>query len=492
MNKLNLIKTTLAVLVMGFTLASEATAFCGFYVAKAGAELFNNKSQVILVRDGNKTVITMSNDFSGNVKDFAMVVPVPTVLKRNEIRISNQQLFSKLDSYSGPRLVEYYDENPCMPQMMYETMADEVQVTSMRKKSLNSERIDREDYKVVIEAKYAVGEYDILILSAQESDGLKRWLTDNGYAIPAKAERVLEPYIKSKMKFFVVKVNAAAHALQGFQQLRPLQIEFESEKFMLPIRLGMANSTGEQDMIVYAFTKKGRVETANYRTLEIPSNRNIPVFVKEKFGQFYVDLFDKSHRLAGRNTVFLEYAWDVSPSWNGVKCDPCVGPPPINMDFVQAGVWWLQENAQSPVFFTRLHVRYAEEQFPEDLTFLVTPNKEQFQGRYILTHPAEGDLSCEEGQKYKHGLFSRRSKELKELSALTDWNVAKYTRYAVDGSSYIDERKNVAPVAIIPESPNPGTPSTPIIIWIAMAIVLLVLLSYFKTLVSIYQPQRPT
>ena len=35
----------------------SASAFCGFYVGKADAKLFNEASQVILVRDGDRTVI---------------------------------------------------------------------------------------------------------------------------------------------------------------------------------------------------------------------------------------------------------------------------------------------------------------------------------------------------------------------------------------------------------------------------------------------------
>src|SRR6056297_576413 len=88
-------------------------AFCGFYVARADAKLFNHQSQVILARDGDRTVITMSNDFQGDVKDFAMVVPVPVVLKEEDIRVTNRLIFDRFDAYSGPRIVEYYDENPC-------------------------------------------------------------------------------------------------------------------------------------------------------------------------------------------------------------------------------------------------------------------------------------------------------------------------------------------------------------------------------------------
>ena len=78
-------------------LSESAFAFCGFYVAKADAKLFNKSSQVILVRDGNHTVITMSNDFEGAVEDFAMVVPVPEVLQESDIRVVQQNIFDKLN-----------------------------------------------------------------------------------------------------------------------------------------------------------------------------------------------------------------------------------------------------------------------------------------------------------------------------------------------------------------------------------------------------------
>ena len=41
---------------------------------------------------------------------------------------------------------------------------------------------------------------------------------------------------------------------------------------MLPIRLGMVNAKGSQELFVYALTRKGRVETTNYRTVKLPSD----------------------------------------------------------------------------------------------------------------------------------------------------------------------------------------------------------------------------
>ena len=95
----------------------HALAFCGFYVAKADTKLFNQASQVVLVRDGDRTVLTMANDFQGDLKEFAVVIPVPTVLKREQIHVAEPALLDHLDAYSAPRLVEYFDENPCQPRL---------------------------------------------------------------------------------------------------------------------------------------------------------------------------------------------------------------------------------------------------------------------------------------------------------------------------------------------------------------------------------------
>ena len=417
---------------MATMISQDVSAFCGFYVAKADGTLKNKTSQVILVRDGDKNVITMFNDFKGDFKDFAMVVPVPVVLKEKDIKVVDQSIFDRLNDYSRPRLVEYFDENPCNRRYYQDEQKMSAMDSSPR--SEMSRKSKAPAPSVTVEAKYLVGEYDILILSAKESTGLKTWLTDNGYKIPESANEVLDPYIKSNLKFFVVKVNEAEQKKLGGNYLRPIQISFSSPKFMLPIRLGMANADGDQDMIVYAFSKKGRIECTNYRTIELPTGKNIPLFVKDNFNAFYSNLFQHQWTREGRSVSMLEYAWDVSPQ-NYVKCDPCVGNPPNQQDLVQAGVWWLkkdwsnyddvysdEEVVSNKVYFTRLHIRYNRKDFPQDLVFQVTPNTENYQARYVITHPAEGDLSCASGKAYLKELKQRRKGELEQLVYLTGKN----------------------------------------------------------------------
>jgi hypothetical protein len=430
-------KKIAASIILAAMISHEAIAFCGFYVCKADGTLKNKTSQVILVRDGNKTVITMYNDFQGNMKDFAMVVPVPVVLKKSDIKVVNQQIFTTLNEYSQPRLVEYYDQNPC--NQYYKDDAYNKAPRALSEVAVSGYSMKRKNETVKIEAKYIVGEYDILILSATESAGLKTWLDENGYKIPAGAEEVLQPYIKSNLKFFVVKVNEEEKKKLPGNFLRPIQISFNSPKFMLPIRLGMANAEGDQDLIVYAFTKKGRIECTNYRTVSLPTGKNIPLFVQNNFGNFYSNLFQHQWDIEGKSVAMLEYAWDVSPK-NYVKCDPCVATAPSTQDLVQAGVWWINrdwndynddqydDDYSSSVYFTRLHVRYNRRAFPQDLMFQLTPNTENFQARYVITHPASGDFNCAAGKKYLADLRQRRQDELKMLTYLTgksydDWDV---------------------------------------------------------------------
>jgi len=392
--------------------------FCGFYVAKADTKLFNEASQVVLVRDGDRTVMTMVNDFKGDAKEFAMVIPVPTFLKREQIHVGDKALVDHLDAYSAPRLVEYFDENPCRLTRMeaMRSMAAPM-AAGAAKQSADAAR----SLGVTIEAKYTVGEYDILILSALQSSGLETWLRENGYRIPAGASAVLASYIKQNMRFFVARVNVTEQSKLGFSYLRPLQVAYESPKFMLPIRLGMVNANGAQELFVYALTRKGRVETTNYRSVKLPSDMELPVYLKARgeFSRFYKAMFTRQLEREERRVLFLEYAWDMK--W----CDPCAADPLSNDELRGLGVFWAADARIGPpdVFLTRLHVRYDNAHFPEDLVFQETADRANFQGRYVVRHEWTGTDSCAAAAAYRVTLKDRQEQEVTRLASLTGWNV---------------------------------------------------------------------
>ena len=436
----------LTALVAGLLVVALTTptvlAFCGFYVAKADARLFNQASQVVLVRHDDKTVITMANDFKGDPKEFAIVVPVPTVLEKGQIRVSDRKLIEHLDAYTAPRLVEYFDDDPCVARPP--ASATMGQSLALRKDQAAVDRARANG--VTIEARYTVGEYDILILSARESRGLETWLRDNGYRLPSGASAILGSYIKQNMKFFVARVNLTEQARLGFSYLRPLQMAFESPKFTLPIRLGTLNADGQQDLFVYALTRNGRVETTNYRTVRLPTGMELPVYVKEEFPQFYRAMFTHQVRREDMQAVFLEYAWDMS--W----CDPCAAEPLSTVELRKLGVFWLalpQPNQRfdrrlmtgaTDVFVTRLHVRYDAAHFPEDLVFQETADRANFQGRYVLRHPWKGEARCDAAERYRESLRARVDTEAATLASLTGWPLDEIRR-KIGPISAVDQRR---------------------------------------------------
>lgn len=396
-----------------------ASSFCGFYVASGDAHLFNKASKVVLARDGDRTVLTMSSDYQGEPTQFALVVPVPVVLEKSQVHVGDAAAIEHIDAFSAPRLVEYTDDDPCPAVGKLSDLVMEEKAITAGAPSLHFRGGRAAEAAVQIEAQYTVGEYDILILSAKESNGLQRWLEQNGYKVPPAAARVLDTYIKLGMKFFVAKVNLGQQHALGFKELRPLQMAFTSPKFMLPLRLGMVNATGPQDLFVYCITRTGRVECVNYRTVKLPTDSEVPEFVQADFKQFYRDLFTRQVGHEREGVVFTEYCWDMR--W----CDPCAAQPLSNDELRQFGAFWVDEtNGTTPVFMTRLHVRYDRARFPEDLAFQITGDTQNFQGRYVIRHEWKGGGDCPAAKAYRDGLADRRRKQAETLHVLTGWAFA--------------------------------------------------------------------
>jgi hypothetical protein len=393
----------------GALIAAPAHAFCGFYVSSAGGQLFNDATMVTLMRDGTRTVLGMQNNYRGPPEDFALVIPVPVILQKENVKTLQKAAFERIDAIASPRLVEMYtDLQPCRSRMSSRAMD-----------TMDSEGgggMPR-DLGVKVEATFSVGEYDIVILSAKDALGLEIWLKENKYKIPGEAAPLLAPYVQTNWKFFVAKVNSKKVKFDkgGQTVLSPLRFHYDSEKFELPVRLGLVNSSGSQDLIVHIIAK-GRYEVVNRPNVTIPTNLDVKHAVQPVFGAFYADLVARTFK-KNPAAVITEFAWQgalpppevmVDSGIYGVTCDPC--PPPHPMDdplarFLGADVLpGIKTDAQVAKFardatITRLHLRYTKESLTDDLVFKqVEPihggipgvakteaaKTNRFQGRYVM------------------------------------------------------------------------------------------------------------
>ena len=404
-----------AALATSMLMPSQAQAFCGFYVAGSDAKMFNDATQVVLMRQGTRTVLSMQNHYEGPLDAFAMVVPVPTVLKEGDVKTLPNEVFAKVETMGAPRLVEYWEQDPCYVQPAYSPTS---RGANDRVQNMAAPSEEGGALGVKIEAQFKVGEYNILILSAKDSTGLETWLRQEKYSIPAGAAELLKPYVAAGMKFFVAKVDPTKVKFDGNKaMLSPLRFFYDTEDFALPIRLGLANSQGTQDLIVNILAPSTRYEVANYKNVTIPTNIDVKPTVRDRFGEFYAALFDAT---VAKNpgAVVTEYAWQA------IGCDPCPGPMLDGNDLatlggdVLGGAGQIDDKFSAPMgnmVLTRLHARYGKE-IKDDLVFkqaaAIVGGREflrdglkleegarpdsnnNFQGRYAIRHVWDGPISC--------------------------------------------------------------------------------------------------
>lgn len=405
---------TLALAAMTLLAAPNvASAFCGFYVGGADAKLFNDATQVVLMRHGTKTVLAMQNAYKGPPSNFAMVVPVPVVLQEENVKTLPSEVFNKIDKLGAPRLVEYWEKDPCAPILEYK----KGDMMVRRRMAVEDSVQESAGHGVTIEAQFDVAEYNIVILSAKESTGLNTWLHQEGYKIPDGAEPYLRPYVESGSKFFVAKVDAKKVQFKdGQAMLSPLRFDYESKDFSLPVRLGMMNSAGTQDLIVNILASGQRYELANYPNATIPTNIDLKDKAKGRFGEFYAALFDSTLE-KNKGAVVTEYAWDAS------TCDPCPGPSLDYQDLLTLGGDVIGNPGRMVI--TRLHARYSSADLADDLVFKAAPpiaggrevrdakgkleegsvpgGVNNFQGRYAIRHEWDGPIECKEPVRGRWG-----------------------------------------------------------------------------------------
>ena len=385
---------------------SAAWGFCGAYVGEAGAELSSAVGEVAIVRQGTRTTLTVSNDFRANVGQFAMLIPVPKVLAPEDVRVVDPDVFDRLDVYSGPRLVTYTCDElypPVPPQPAASGCGSESYFVDSEEESFDAGYVDDD---VEVEARFVVGEYEIVILDATESRALLGWLGANGFAVAADQQALLQAYLDGGSYFFAARVDVARLAPDQ-SALSPISFGYDSEAFQLPIRLGTGNSPGSQDVVVYAITDpdEGRVGISNYpeRTVE---DECLYVGEPASFGAFYEAGWAAGAPPSDQEPAWVaEYGWNVTP--NGLACDPC--PPTetqvplpfadlVALGFVGEGAWFGEGGSSNDsasdsgggrslgaaaYYFTRLRMRYTPTQASQDLSLYASRITDNTQQRYI-------------------------------------------------------------------------------------------------------------
>jgi len=375
----------LPMLLTSLLAAPPAEAFCGAYAGSAGSDIYNSVSEVAVVRQHGRTTLSVSNDVDGVAgSTFAMLIPVPVVLTEDDVHVLDRTVFDTLDAYTRPRMVTYTCddfaptyEDPCAIDWAFLERGDATMALESDGAANDS---GSADHNVDVEAEFIVGEYEIVVLSAEESDDLFGWLADEGFQVSRATEAAVQEYLDAGSFFFAAKVHADAGIGDG-DVLSPLQFSYDSEVFSLPIRIGTAASKGVQDLVVYAVTDyaDGSVAISNYPQISFEDECMLGEDFTGDFGAdlgaYYQHTFTQAYEEAPGADWMLEYGWG-----NG-HCDPCTGEQPDEKLLATVGFDF--EQMEYGYYVSRLHMRYTPDEAVEDVVMYTSGITDQEQVRFI-------------------------------------------------------------------------------------------------------------
>lgn len=453
------------------TLTSPAEALPGFIAGKGSAPRVSNSTHVVLLEKGDHTVVTVWADYEGPLDHFAVVLPVPQDVSLAGVKTLKRDAVDHLDEISAPRFHEFWEKDPCEPGEADQEWERDLRVKDSAANFLGAGMPDVSggqklppEMLLDFEPQFKDGEYSFSFVPKGQS--VQGYLQKKGLTVPAGAESRLEKY--AGMQMLVADVSTSQVELGGARRALLSPIRFATRQpYVIPATLGLANSSGHQELVVYVLHPDKRFEVKNYDNVYPPTNVNVDMAVKERMGEFYAGVHDA---LLAKNPrgVLVEYAWPTIKHCG----EPCPNAPlaihellSLGVDVVESDVPKAERNpkpgpltdeekaqlaaADKPTrkrleeqrrevvrrravldrnsyVVTRLHHRYDEKSLSEDIELApaanveggvgvpegadaalsgsVTPAPEnRLQVRYAAAHPSKKAITCENPVRYRWG-----------------------------------------------------------------------------------------
>lgn len=355
--------------------AGSARAFAGFYVSRARGRPRVDSSQIVLMRDGDRAVVSVRHDYRGPAADAALVLPVPASVGRDAVRTLRPDAFDRIERLSAPRLVEFWERDPCG-------------VRPDRRDGGGARRRDRTTRPppATVEARFAAAEHDVAILRARRAAGLTRWLRERGYRVPPGAEEAARPYVERGYRFLVAQLEASRLIFEGDRaRPSPLRFHYRTDEVVLPVGLARLGAAAPQDLIVQVLARGQRYEVANRANVLVPTNLVMYGRARERFDAVYATILE---RVLSRHpgAMVTEYAWPAA------SCAPCPAAALGPTDLETFG-----RDAPGPTpspdgwVLTRLHARL-----------------DGAVGSDLVLRPAAAPIAGGSGGPYGPGGFARR------------------------------------------------------------------------------------
>ena len=205
-----------------------------------------NQKAVVFFEKGRQQLI-ISPSFDGAPAEFAWIIPVPS---RPNVQILDGAIFHELARLTSPP--------PPRQGNGFKGAAGSAPTASVQ----------------VLERK-TVGAYDVSVLAATDGRALSRWLNQNGYRVPERAQKPISEYVREKWTFVACKVKNTGSA-SGLRSgtLAPIRLTFNTKRPVYPMRISSTNP-GYFHVLVYLIlprTESGGERNGRRLTVSAPGN----------------------------------------------------------------------------------------------------------------------------------------------------------------------------------------------------------------------------
>lgn len=297
----------------------DSELFGGYLVASAAGQRAS-AAQVVLMRDGDATVLTVRGGRVESPEQFSMIVSVPQSLSAEDIVALDDRFMGRLDQLTSPRLVEYFERDVCaLKHGSFEAPSAEIHgrelpaVLHLRKERARSRAVSGVAARtpVVIEGAFDVGEYEVAVLNSTDPVALEAWLVANGYATPEGASKALAASVEKGHHVVAARLNMSRVKVDeaGVAELSSLRLAYEAADVSVPAVLGVG---GSQDVIVHALSREGRFEAASRPNVLLSTNLFVDEGAGEEFGPLYQRVVEAA-RGDEQRAVVTEYVWGEAP-----------------------------------------------------------------------------------------------------------------------------------------------------------------------------------
>lgn len=310
-----------SVLGLAFSsLAAPALAFPGVCVGKDGVQRTIDAAEVVVMQHEGVSVVTVAASYQGPLTPFALVLPIPADVRLDRVRTIKRGMLSRLAEVSAPRFHRFFEQDPCDASRTEQRWEEHVRARGRGFLSQAGVPDLEPNYSVSNEIAESItpvfkgveAEFRFRRLFSKKSGAVEQQLRDTGYTFSDSALAALSGYVAAGQALLLAEVATDRVEIAGDGRVALGGIRYFTRSPLPPLAstLGLENSSGVQDLLVYVLDRSRRFRPANYDNRFVPSNLLVKEQAAERFPRLYAALFDSVAERA-KAAFVTEFAWST-------------------------------------------------------------------------------------------------------------------------------------------------------------------------------------